>query len=137
MARVMTPEQRESRRTYDREWARKNPGAKHAWRRANPDKARESARVSVARARAQNPAKWRARARREKGYPEPTRPEPTTCEICGQPPNGRTRTLHLDHDHKTGKFRGWLCDSHNRALGHFKDDPNLLRKAIAYLEANS
>ena len=39
----------------------------------------------------------------------------------------------LDHDHKTGKFRGWICHNCNRALGAFKDDPELLIEALLYL----
>jgi Recombination endonuclease VII len=36
------------------------------------------------------------------------------CAICGNPP--KTRRLHVDHDHKTGKVRGLLCHRCNRAL---------------------
>ena len=42
----------------------------------------------------------------------------------------------LDHDHKTGKFRGWLCNTCNSALGWFDDDPIKLRRALAYLIDN-
>jgi len=41
----------------------------------------------------------------------------------------------LDHDHKTGQFRGWLCHDCNKALGFFKDDPILLKAAIEYIAA--
>lgn len=65
----------------------------------------------------------------------PTRPEPTTCEICGGPP-GR-RALNLDHCHKTKKFRGWLCGKCNTTLGKAGDDLDGLtawfEKATAYL----
>ena len=40
----------------------------------------------------------------------------------------------LDHDHKTGEFRGWLCHDCNKALGFFKDDVVLLQSAIHYLQ---
>ena len=43
----------------------------------------------------------------------------------------------LDHDHKTGQFRGWLCHSCNKALGFFKDDTILLKSAIDYIENNA
>lgn len=54
------------------------------------------------------------------------------CAICGVE---ETKRYHaLDHDHKTGRLRGILCHSCNVGLGHFKDDPALLAKAIAYLD---
>ena len=55
------------------------------------------------------------------------------CEIClrlGQ-------RLCLDHDHTTGDFRGWLCGSCNRGLGHFGDSLEMMRRAVAYLDVAS
>lgn len=43
---------------------------------------------------------------------------------------------HVDHDHETGKVRGVLCFSCNAALGQFKDRPDVIRRAISYLEGN-
>ena len=40
----------------------------------------------------------------------------------------------LDHDHKSGKFRGWLCNKCNSALGWLEDDINYVRRALNYLE---
>jgi len=56
-------------------------------------------------------------------------PVGTTCEICG----GAIRIAY-DHDHQTGKFRGWLCMKCNIALGLVNDDIELLKKMIAYLQ---
>ena len=38
-----------------------------------------------------------------------------------------------DHNHGTDEFRGFLCDSCNTSLGKFRDDPDLLARAIKYL----
>ena len=50
------------------------------------------------------------------------------CGICGQ-----KDSLVLDHDHISGKTRSMLCQNCNKGLGHFKDNPNLLKEAINYL----
>jgi hypothetical protein len=67
-------------------------------------------------------------------------PDDHSCPICmrteaelvseGQ----RTKNpFRLDHNHGTGEFRGFLCDSCNTGLGKFRDDPDLLARAIEYL----
>lgn len=60
------------------------------------------------------------------------------CPICekGSIP-GVTANLVRDHDHVTGKARDWLCDSCNTGLGRFKDNIELLEKAIDYLKKYS
>lgn len=62
------------------------------------------------------------------------RPRPERCEICKSKPG--KRALHWDHDHLTGKFRGWLCSHCNAALGHVMDSPKRLRQLIRYLGVN-
>lgn len=44
-----------------------------------------------------------------------------------------SRKCHVDHCHKTGKIRGLLNGSTNRALGFFREDPEAFRRAIDYL----
>ncbi|MCZ9339930.1 endonuclease VII domain-containing protein, partial [Streptomyces sp. TRM76130] len=41
---------------------------------------------------------------------------------------------HVDHCHETGRVRGVLCSSRNAALGQFKDRPDAIRRAAAYVE---
>lgn len=50
------------------------------------------------------------------------------CMICL-----RASAEHVDHDHLTGERRGILCFNCNVALGQFRDDPWVLRRAIEYL----
>jgi len=62
------------------------------------------------------------------------------CAICGKSNtavdkrSGKPKSLAVDHDHKTGKIRGLLCEAHNRALGMFHDNIEELMAAIKYLK---
>ena len=65
------------------------------------------------------------------------RPCPSFCEVCGAKPRAtafNNKTLHFDHDHQTGEFRGWLCHNCNLTLGNSLDDPVRLRLLADYLE---
>jgi hypothetical protein len=56
------------------------------------------------------------------------------CAICRtDQPGGRGEQWHIDHCHSTNEVRGLLCHSCNVALGHFRDDPQLMKRAMAYL----
>jgi len=54
-----------------------------------------------------------------------------TCAICGQ----TTKTLHVDHCHRTKKVRGLLCPQHNMMIGLAKDSITILQSAIDYLKS--
>lgn len=54
-------------------------------------------------------------------------------ETCKDPKHDRVRRLSIDHCHRTGNVRGLLCHSCNTAIGKFKDDIELLHKAIRYI----
>ena len=62
------------------------------------------------------------------------------CAICGgegfvmsRIKNNHVNKLVVDHCHTTGKVRGLLCHNCNRALGLLKDDAEILKNAISYL----
>ena len=57
------------------------------------------------------------------------------CAICNSPETHyRNSVLSVDHNHQTGKIRGLLCSTCNRALGLFKDNRKNLINAIKYLK---
>ena len=58
------------------------------------------------------------------------------CSICLSPPK-EGRRLHVDHDHNTGRVRGLLCGPCNRAIGLFRDKPEVMTAAAAYLVAHA
>lgn len=45
--------------------------------------------------------------------------------------------LYIDHDHKTGLIRGLLCQKCNSALGLIKDNIEILKNLIKYLQCES
>lgn len=76
--------------------------------------------------------KQREYTRTRRGLPAPTRPAPNACECCAAPV--KKRQLALDHDHETGRFRGWLCSGCNTGLGLLGDSLTAARAVVAYLE---
>jgi hypothetical protein len=100
----------------------------YAWRAKNPEKARAACR----RWAVKNPDKYKNASRKNRGLPEPTRPEPVICECCGRAPD--KLGMALDHDHTTGEFRGWLCRRCNLGLGLLGDTLDAARRVVAYLE---
>jgi len=56
------------------------------------------------------------------------------CAICGVSSCASGRNFAVDHCHTTGMIRGLLCQFCNTALGQFQDSPEILTKAISYLE---
>ncbi len=82
-------------------------------------------------------SKVRARLKEQYGMPE----DGHVCPIClgtkdqvnglGNKKNG---SWVIDHCHESETFRGWLCHTCNRALGGFKDNVDILDRAITYLK---
>ena len=115
------------------------------WKTENKDKANETAN------------KWREKNKdKVKGYQRKTNirkfgiseleydqmfvDQEGKCAICGceetyiHHATQQKANLAIDHCHTNGHVRGLLCKACNNALGLFKDNPELLRKAADYLE---
>ena len=58
-----------------------------------------------------------------------------TCPICERL-LGFPNVKAIDHCHVTGSVRGVLCRRCNAALGLFRDSPEVLERALAYLSAS-
>jgi len=57
------------------------------------------------------------------------------CAICEKGfGEGRREGACVDHCHETGNVRGLLCFLCNVSIGGFRDDPETVMKAAAYLE---
>jgi hypothetical protein len=56
------------------------------------------------------------------------------CPICNKTSIVGVTKVVLDHCHKTGRVRGWVCESCNTGIGRFDDESALLERAIHWLE---
>jgi hypothetical protein len=60
------------------------------------------------------------------------------CEICNRDYDFSIKkggkSMVVDHCHKSGKTRGFLCSNCNKGIGMLQDDTVVLQQAINYLE---
>lgn len=95
--------------------------------------------------RNQNPIKERLRKVREfkiteEQYKEMFISQNNNCAICNNPEialtnkGDRIKNLAIDHCHTTNKVRGLLCGNCNHTLGKVKDNIEILKSMINYLE---
>jgi hypothetical protein len=104
---------------------------------ADPQKFNEKARAW----RLRNPGRTKAQNARVRFevYDAFLNAQEGRCAICQKEPHEvavRWNTLCIDHNHGTGWIRGLLCLHCNALLGMAKDDPDLLLRAIYYLETD-
>jgi len=123
--RYVAANRRELNEKARREYA-ENPEFERADARRKYGKAPERAWEAHIRARYGMSKERYERLLWEQGY---------ACAICGRPEADLTVRMAIDHDHDTGKVRGILCHMCNTAIGKFKDSPELLEKAAAYIRA--
>ncbi len=61
------------------------------------------------------------------------KPADMRCACCSEVKD----TLHLDHNHITDSFRGYICINCNHGLGKFNDSIEKLQAAVDYLNERS
>lgn len=106
-------EKRKNSSEYQKEWVKKNS-----------EKVKESARAQHLK------RKFKMTVEE---YDSILESQNGVCKICGNV-CATNKALAVDHDHRTGKIRGLLCKNCNTALGLFKDDEELMLKAINYIK---
>jgi hypothetical protein len=124
----------EKRRASSRAYYARNREAIRAKARAHRAANREACLArsrEYTEANRQKTREWSNACTKRKQEALAGRPRPDACEVCGRV--ATTRALHLDHDHRTGAFRGWLCNNCNTVLGLVADDVEILDKLIVYL----
>jgi hypothetical protein len=138
-----TPEEREARLASGRAYYQLHKERLRAkakqWHRDNPEKAREyyAKRYMESREQCRNRALERKFGITRAEYDQMLADQGGVCKLCdGKEPYPGSRALCVDHDHETGKVRSLLCTHCNSGLGMFRDSPDLLRAAAAYIEAH-
>jgi hypothetical protein len=116
-ARAYREATKERRRVYDREYIK---------RRRSVDPQYRARRDAVSR---------RSRIKSKYGITEAhvkqtIANQKNKCAICER----RLKGYHIDHCHKTGKFRAILCPGCNTFLGKIEKHPRRLWAALHYLE---
>lgn len=141
--------------TRARAWAKAHPERTHArtktWAAANRERLRALARARYKKGGEKLKKKLRAT---RKAHPEWSRnvhlkanfgislkqwnsileAQDNCCACCRSREPGSKHGWHTDHDHKTGRLRGILCQPCNLMLGSAKDSVENLRAGISYLE---
>ena len=60
------------------------------------------------------------------------------CAVCETPAQETAaQVLSFDHDHSTGRFRGWLCTRCNAFAGYLEGTPELVERLNSYLGRTS
>lgn len=127
----------EEARKYRAKYPEKISAKSKRWRDKNVETRRPIEAEQARKRRKSDPEGNRRRIRAFKERQElkltevAGRPRAAKCEVCGNA--GQTV---FDHCHKSGMFRGWICDRCNKTLGMVKDSTRVLKNLARYLEAN-
>ena len=124
---------------------------KHAneWRRKYPERERESKRATYEKHKERRKAESRARYVNNKEAFNNSRwkslygisrdeakallvQQGGVCKLCGEIP----KKPCVDHCHNTKKVRGVLCNHCNLAIGHARENIELLNRMITYIQNN-
>lgn len=101
--------------------------ANKSWAQTNPDKRKEIKKRHTAKKYGLSIEEFDSLLHSQGGV----------CAVCGSTDEKYSRSLAVDHCHKTGKVRGLLCTRCNQLLGSAEDSTELLKNLIHYLEKNN
>jgi hypothetical protein len=130
-------------RKYNSAYIERGREWKRNFRKANPDRERAYQKAyRDAHPEKRREGKFRRYGITPETYVATLATQGGGCAICGSKKAGGRGEFHVDHDHACcpgakscgNCVRGLLCALCNVALGAFRDDPELLRQAINYLD---
>lgn len=120
-------QRKKERAIVDLEYRNKRNQMSSEWRKKNPEKQIESKKRSILK---------KKYGLTSEQFDDLLKEHQEVCAICKTKnvrPNNK-KGICIDHNHKTGKVRGLLCDKCNRGIGLFGDSKELLEKAIKYIK---
>ncbi len=81
------------------------------------------------------PIPKKVRLEYEKQHPMPPIGESFHCPVCQNTIIRQFKNdVTLDHSHKDGKIRGWICRQCNSSIGMMDEDVNILQRAIKWIK---
>jgi hypothetical protein len=107
-------------------WQRENAERLRAYRREynkRPERKAAMRELHLKRTFGMTQAEYDAMLERQGGV----------CAICFRPPPDGI-SLHVDHEHATGRIRGLTCFPCNNALGLLQEDPARFARLAGYLD---
>lgn len=108
------------------------------WGKENPERVKEQGRTSRTRENYQEKSRAYILKHRYglsiEDYNYLLNLQNNSCAICNVKQEDKTYHFHVDHCHTTGNVRGLLCSPCNVFLGVSKDNIDVFKNAILYLE---
>ena len=128
---------------YKKNYYQKNKEKKLAYQNAyylkNKEKQKEYRGLWIKN----NPKKWEEQKMKDnlklryditvEEYNRMVKEQEGKCLICKKTPE----KLVIDHSHKTGTVRGLLCHSCNIGIGFLKEDMNIFKSAMEYINVRT
>lgn len=134
---------------YNREYRKKRKDKISAYNKAYRARNVESSRAAVSKWGKQNKKRVRDKQLQRiygitlETYNTLLKAQKGCCAICGNKETVKskggktTKSLAVDHCHKTGSVRGLLCYRCNTAIGYLSDSPLNAKRAFEYLTKHS
>jgi hypothetical protein len=132
-----------ARREYYRKNKDKIRAKQNAWREANPEVMAAEAAKAKAKYHELTPDQRKERTLKSvygitlSEWDAMLAAQGNQCAICGTKAGDKREDWATDHCHCTGKVRSILCSPCNLMLGHARENPDTLSKAIDYLKAHN
>jgi ERCC4-type nuclease len=108
-----------------------------AWRSMNPEKRAIQSKREYGKSYSQNKHLKSLYGITTQDYNRMFEAQEGTCAICKVHQSELKKRLFVDHEHSSGKIRKLLCHHCNAMLGMARENTEILKEAIKYLETEN